>query len=48
MRGGLFAKWKLGFDSDPLQHDLQRSFKCAFPLCIPVLYGELIPSSFLN
>ena len=48
IRDGLFTNWKFGFDSDPLLHDLQPSCSWASLLCILVLYGELIPSSFVN
>ena len=48
IQDGLFTNWKFGFDSDPRLHDLQPSCSWASPLCILVLYGELIPLSFLN
>ena len=45
---GWFTNWEFPIDSDPRLHDLQLSCSWASPLCILVLYGELIPSSFLN
>ena len=48
IRNGLFTNWKFRFDSDPRLHDLKPSCTWGFPLCILVLYRELIPSSFLK
>ena len=45
---GLFTNWKFGFVFDPQLHNLQPSRTWAFPPCILVLYGELIPSSLLK
>ena len=47
-RDGIFTSWKFGFDSDPRLYDPQASCTWALSLCIPVPYGELTPSSFLN
>ena len=40
--------WKFGFVSDLQLHDLKLLVLELFHFCILVLYGELIPSSFLN
>ena len=45
---GLFTNWNFRFDSDPWLHDLQPSHTWAFPICILVLYGVVIPLSFLH
>ena len=46
IRDDLFTNWKFRFDCDPRLYDLQPSCTWPFPLCILVLYGELIPPSF--